>query len=732
MRKKVLERIALCVMALMLIGLGRDVKADSNYSVSNPHVLVYQIYGGKGESEVISHDFIELYNPTGSAADLKGWSLQCRGPADKEWQMLPLSGSIPSKHSFLIRCKATSVESVGKRIEKADLDWDITLNNKGLSVVLLSNSNVIPKDSKVFDADKHQPVIDGYVDMLSAGGKAGDKDESPRAFETGFITGQSKKKAVARKTFTDTDNNEADTELINLDGSDTSTIPHSTKDGEWGKAPIDRLVKARKNTPNPKMYTDYGYCSNESAKAFTAVLAEVDNAIKRRESDESVISGLEDKLSKAKAALEYKIDAKVPQVYIATNNGEGTKLTKSTGYVGASVVIADTDGHLVVNDFQTEIKVRGNSTADDEIPKKPYLLNLSNKVAMFDNTASKKWILLADYSDPTLTRNRMALYLAGQLGVCASQTQRVEVWMDGSYRGAYLLTEKIEDTANVGKDGFLVEMDDPSTKEGHLYFNSASGKFYRLREPEKETSIEDVKKKMDHFESLIESGDYAKIESEVDINSFVNNYIFTEFIKNYDYEGRSVYFYYKDGKYYAGPAWDYDTSAGARYLHKDRKDRPPEESYIDHCHYYEKLMQQAWFTSMVKARYKAVSALLESIYKDGGWIDKEISDYTDMITRNFSTWEVTNSISGLKTPQENVDYMKTWLSQRKAWFDTYAEGLKDAPKEVSKDQKAQTNKTAKSADSKMIVVWIIIGVVAFLIILLVIIFAVLAAKQRKK
>lgn len=67
-------------------------------------VVVSEVYGGGGNSgATLTHDFIELYNRTGSAIDLTGWSVQYGSATGSTWQVTPLSGSIPAGRNYLVQ-----------------------------------------------------------------------------------------------------------------------------------------------------------------------------------------------------------------------------------------------------------------------------------------------------------------------------------------------------------------------------------------------------------------------------------------------------------------------------------------------------------------------------------------------------------------------------------------------------------------------------------------------------
>ncbi len=54
------------------------------------------------------------------------------------------------------------------------------------------------------------------------------------------------------------------------------------------------------------------------------------------------------------------------------------------------------------------------------------------------------WVLYAPYSDKSLIRNVLAYQMGWDLGVYAPRTKLVEVVLNGSYEGVYVLTEKIK------------------------------------------------------------------------------------------------------------------------------------------------------------------------------------------------------------------------------------------------------------------------------------------------
>ena len=642
------------------------------YDVSAPHVVIEQIYGSKGESELLSHDFIELYNPTEDAVNLSGWSVQYRAAGDSgAWQKLNLSGTIPAHCSFLIRCAASGASVDEQRtLERFDAQWDIPLNNKGLSVVLLSTAELLAPESVVFDNAAHAPVVNGYVDMLSVAG--GSKaSQIPAVYEGQVHDWQSKKNAVIRKHFRDTDDNKADTEKADYSAADVSALlPRCSADGVWG-IPTDRLRKVRSRVPR---FTEV-YCTPESAAALSAAVEEADAALEREESDPDVLNALTAALEAAVSGLVYRHDETIAQVYLTTDDGSGTSygaaLTKEQGYVSAAAVAVDVDGAVQVQDAAAQVKIHGNSTAKKE--KKPYNLKLSAKAGLFGMDKSKKWCLLADYFDPTLLRNSVAFELCRALGFPAADYRRVEVWMDGQYRGVYLLTQKVEDVVDVGEDGFLIEMDvERRQEEDEFYFRTQSGYFYRIREPESQQGADDAAARMNQVEAALADGSKAAVEALVDVESFADYYVINEFVKNPDFRKLSVYFHWRDGRLRAGPEWDNDLSLG---LFTGRK-LSSRGSLVESCHYFSRLIHQKWFRRLVAKRYAVLAPAARALFADGGWLDQQAAQYSEAIARNFAVWPYISETAAEKAAYEpNLAYLKGWMTQRAAWFDDYSKSL---------------------------------------------------------
>ena len=77
----------------------------SAFSVTTPTatVVISQIYAGGGRWwSDYSNDYVELYNPGTSPAQLEGWSIQLAGGAGPRWTVVPLKGTIPAKGYYLV------------------------------------------------------------------------------------------------------------------------------------------------------------------------------------------------------------------------------------------------------------------------------------------------------------------------------------------------------------------------------------------------------------------------------------------------------------------------------------------------------------------------------------------------------------------------------------------------------------------------------------------------------
>lgn len=367
----------------------------------------------------------------------------------------------------------------------------------------------------------------------------------------------------------------------------------------------------------------------------------------------------------------------LPLFKIYTQNG--VAIESKEDYVSGNAALF---GGRNYNDVsgEMEIKGRGHSTWFVH-PKKPYQLKFENKAEVFGMPADKKWILLAEYSDKTLIRNKLA-YEMGKLSYLDWTPQSVfsEVFLNDEYNGTYLVTQKVEagsNRVNIGDDGYLLEIDVPDHLEpGDIYFNST--KFMiQIKEPEIETGSSQynlIKNHIIEFENVLFSQNFLNPEtgykSYIDMPSFVDWYLINEIAKNQDAKSySSIYFnYIPGGKIKMGPLWDFDLAFGnVDYSECEF----PTGFWVKYHAWINRMFQDPEFVSMVKERF-AFFKENENNFID--IIDKQAFALRYAQEENDNKWDLFGNyvwpnpvVYG--THEEEVQHLKTWFETRMQWMD---------------------------------------------------------------
>lgn len=233
----------------------------------------------------------------------------------------------------------------------------------------------------------------------------------------------------------------------------------------------------------------------------------------------------------------------------------------------------------------TRIKGRGNTSWKKS--KKGYNITYDHKVSIAGMKMNKKYSVMPNYQDDSLSRNRILYDLSDAVGMPYSPDSRyVDFYVNGYYWGSYLMCEKIDtgsllpeadEKEYLYNDGtvkenfsFVAEVN-PSAADTDYSFSmgelKVTIKFPEIEpgQPGYEEVKACVKDKFSHFYDEIALSDH--ISESADIESIAKLYLINELGKNWDSGSASTFFTYmqdENGKYkfYGSPVWDYDNSLG--------------------------------------------------------------------------------------------------------------------------------------------------------------------------
>ena len=187
-------------------------------------------------------------------------------------------------------------------------------------------------------------------------------------------------------------------------------------------------------------------------------------------------------------ALDFVTKPVAPHVMVDAAERLSDKRKMPVPYNAAcSLTLTDTDGTVLLDAAQADVRVRGNWTSYYE--KKPMRIEFADKQNLLEMRGGEKlrsWVLLAEYKDPSLLRSQTSLTIARNLltpdDLYVADSQLIEVEINGEYWGVYLLTEQQEvnkhriDLTKPGDDqtdtkiGYLLEYDGYCVYEEPLHW----------------------------------------------------------------------------------------------------------------------------------------------------------------------------------------------------------------------------------------------------------------------
>ena len=340
------------------------------------------------------------------------------------------------------------------------------------------------------------------------------------------------------------------------------------------------------------------------------------------------------------------------------------------------------------------IRTRGHSTRF--FPKRPYRIRFDENTSIFGMKSAKNYILLANYLDRSLIRNSLMVNMSKRLDtpMYTLDYRFVDLYINQSYRGQYLLMERVEFQKNrldiepnltLDDAGFMVELDFQVYVQNrgneNLEWFKMNDKPYVIKEPNPMTAVgyqfRHTRFMNNYFHStrqaLIEKRNY---ENFIDVDNWIDYFLIQEIAKNVDVGWGSIFMVKETGgKLKHMPHWDFDLAFGnADYI-----------SYGPVGHWgWANEEKNEFFTLMMKipairARFKEKLIAYETsmLPKLIQYLNDNESRLTSLSQSNFLLWPmdecegwcpIPEPLRDISSINQQFSYLRTFLTQRFTWM----------------------------------------------------------------
>jgi hypothetical protein len=427
------------------------------------------------------------------------------------------------------------------------------------------------------------------------------------------------------------------------------------------------------------------------------------------------------------AACQSFQSSNLPLIFINTNGSQildEPKIIASMGIVdngpGQRNYIADTfNGY----NGQIGIEIRGSSS--QMFPKKQYGIELLDQdgveidASLLGLPPENDWVLFAPYNDKSLMRDVLAYRLARDMGMYAPRTKFCELFLNGNYQGIYVLIEKIKrDQARVNIDnleptdmsgddltgGYIIKIDKQTGETNLGWFSQNPPRsrgadqrvnfLYEYPSSNEITAAQStyIQNFMSTFEQTLLSSEFSDpvdgYESLIDVQSFIDFFIINEISRNVDGYRLSTFMHKQKnsdgGKLYMGPVWDFNLGFGNADYCDGWKTSGLAMSFNSVCpkdwwlvpFWWSRLFEDGSFARKTSLRWSGLRQNLLSDQRINALIDSIAISLGESQQRNFQRWPVLgtyvwpNYFIGNSFQQE-VSWLKSWVSQRSTWLDNY-------------------------------------------------------------
>lgn len=360
------------------------------------------------------------------------------------------------------------------------------------------------------------------------------------------------------------------------------------------------------------------------------------------------------------------------------------------------------------------IEIRGANS--QSAPKKSYGLETlsapdinasSQDVSLMGFPADNDWILYASAFDNSFLSNVMGYQFSRQMGRYASRSQYVEVFLNGTYQGLYVLGENVKrgsnrvpvskmEPADISGDkltgGYIVKIDNydgnyrwpgafsPECRSG--FQHNLEVHYPKVGDLQSAQSTY-IRQYITNFENQLHALNFdpaTGYQQYANLTSFADYFLMNEVTKNSDAYSKSTYMYKdrdsKGGKLTMGPMWDLDLGYGAGFClggdsrgwtFENNMPCTPNDQIVPFWWSY--LMRDTTFVQTTQRRWAVMRQFVFSTAHVTAVVDSLTAIFQEAHARNAVRWGMSSDLTSA------VNAKKNFLTGRLAWMDANMSGL---------------------------------------------------------